>query len=52
MTDIELTRVAKNKRIADYFDKPKYSKALETLDDKGFEDAFQYTVVGKETTKT
>ena len=45
-TDIELARTAKNKLIRDYIDKTKYSKACETLDE-GFEDAFQYTVVGK-----
>ncbi|WP_344914204.1 IS256 family transposase, partial [Amphibacillus indicireducens] len=45
-TDIDLARTAKNQLIHDYMDKPKYSKACETLDE-GFEDAFQYTVVGK-----
>ena len=51
MTDIELARVAKNKLIDDYIDKAKYSKACETLDE-GFEDAFQYTIVGKGAPKT
>jgi len=45
-TDIELARTAKNKLIHDYADNPKYNKACETLDE-GFEDAFQYTVVGR-----
>src|SRR5699024_7751650 len=46
MTDIELARIAKNKLIDDYINKPKYNKACQTLDE-GFEDAFQYTIVGK-----
>src|SRR5699024_3805757 len=45
-TDIELAREAKNNLINHYIDQTKYTKACETLD-SGFEDAFQYTVVGK-----
>ena len=44
-TDIELARSAKNELINAYSDKKRYEKACETLDE-GFEDAFQYTVVG------
>ena len=44
-TDIELARTAKNALIAEYIDQVKYRKACETLDN-GFEDAFQYTVIG------
>jgi len=45
-TDIELARAAKNSLLEAYADQPKYQKACETLD-QGFEDAFQYTVVGQ-----
>lgn len=44
-TDINLAREAKNRLVGDYIDQPKYTKACETLDN-GFEDAFQYTVLG------
>ena len=43
--DINLAREAKNRLVGDYIDQPKYTKACETLDN-GFEDAFQYTVLG------
>jgi len=45
-TDIELARAAKNELINTYSDKKRYKYACQTLDE-GFEDAFQYTVVGK-----
>src|SRR5699024_11107856 len=45
-TDIELARSAKNELISAYSDEKKYEKACQTLDE-GFEDAFQYTVVGQ-----
>lgn len=44
-TDIELARTAKNVLVSEYSDQKKYSKACEILDN-GFEDAFQYTVIG------
>ncbi|MHA4926836.1 transposase, partial [Enterococcus faecium] len=44
-TDIELARTAKNALVGEYIDQSKYTKACETLDN-GFEDAFQYTVIG------
>jgi len=45
-SDIELARAAKNNLLEAYADKIKYQKACQKLDE-GFEDAFQYTVVGK-----
>lgn len=45
-SDIHLARKAKNVLIEEYADQVKYQKACRTLDE-GFEDAFQYTVVGK-----
>jgi len=44
-TDIELARTAKNQLLETYADKTAYKKACQKLDE-GFEDAFQYTVVG------
>ena len=44
-TDIGLARTAKNALVAEYIDQVKYRKTCETLDN-GFEDAFQYTVIG------
>src|SRR5699024_11956561 len=44
-TDIELARTAKNQLLETYADKTAYKKACKKLDE-GFEDAFQYTVVG------
>ena len=44
-TDIELARIAKNALVGEYIDQSKYTKACETLDN-GFEEAFQYTVIG------
>ena len=44
-TDIDLARETKNRLFGDYIDQTKYTKACETLDN-GFEDAFQYTVIG------
>lgn len=44
-TDINLAREAKNRLADEYIDQTKYTKACETLDN-GFEDAFQYTVLG------
>lgn len=44
-TDIEMARKAKNTLVNDYVEQPKYRKACEELDE-GFEDAFQYVVVG------
>ena len=44
-TDIELARTAKNALVGEYIYQPKYTKACEILDN-GFEDAFQYTVIG------
>lgn len=44
-TNIELARTAKNALIGEYIDQPNYTKACETSDN-GFEDAFQYTVIG------
>ena len=44
-TDINLAREAKNRLVEEYYDQKKYTKACETLDN-GFEDAFQYTVLG------
>ncbi len=40
-----LARTAKNALVGEYIDQPKYTKACEILDN-GFEDAFQYTVIG------
>ncbi|MFL2116470.1 IS256 family transposase [Marinilactibacillus psychrotolerans] len=45
-TDIHLARKAKNTLVEEYSDQVKYKKACRTLDE-GFEDAFQYTVIGK-----
>lgn len=45
MTDIDSAREAKNQIVARYSDQTSYSKACETLDN-GFEDAFQYAVIG------
>lgn len=45
-SDIHLARKAKNALIEEYADQVKYQKACRTLDE-GFEDAFQYTVLGK-----
>lgn len=45
-TDIELARSAKNELLDSYSHQKKYEKACSILDE-GFEDAFQYTVVGK-----
>ena len=44
-TDIELARTAKNALVGEYIDQSRYTKACETLDN-GFEEAFQYTVIG------
>ena len=44
-TNSELARTAKNALIDEYIDQSKYTKVCETLDN-GFEDAFQYTVIG------
>jgi len=45
-SDIQLARAAKNELLRTYADNKKYEKACQKLDE-GFEDAFQYTVVGK-----
>lgn len=45
-TDIELARTAKNKLVSSFTNKKRYEKACQILDE-GFEDAFQYTIVGK-----
>lgn len=45
LTDIDRARETKNQLIADFIDQSSYTKACETLD-SGFEDAFQYTVIG------
>lgn len=45
-TDIELARSAKNELVRTYDEYKRYQKACQILDE-GFEDAFQYTVVGK-----
>ncbi|WP_413526792.1 IS256 family transposase [Marinilactibacillus psychrotolerans] len=45
-SDIHLAHKAKNALIEEYADQVKYQKACRTLDE-GFEDAFQYTVLGK-----
>ena len=45
ITEIKLARTTKNALIDEYIDQPKYAKACETLYN-GFEDAFQYTVIG------
>ena len=45
-TDIGRARTAKNVLVSEYSDQKKYSKACEILDN-GFEDAFQYTVIGE-----
>lgn len=45
MTDIDSARDAKNRIVAGYIDQSKYTKACEVLDN-GFEDAFQYAVIG------
>ncbi|WP_099305920.1 IS256 family transposase [Bacillus sp. Marseille-P3800] len=45
-TDIQLARAAKQALLVEYAEKPKYRKACQALDE-GFEDAFQYTVVGQ-----
>ena len=44
-SDIELARAAKNNLLEAYADKTPYKNACQKLDE-GFEDAFQYTVVG------
>ena len=49
-TDIDLARAAKNRIVDDYIEQPKYKKACESLD-SGFEDAFQYTVIGNSYTR-
>jgi len=46
LTDIEMARKVKNTLVNDYIEQPKYRKACEKLDE-GFEDAFQYLVVGQ-----
>ncbi|MGX6980133.1 IS256 family transposase [Vagococcus elongatus] len=47
MTDIDSARDAKNRIVAGYSDQSKYTKVCETLDNgNGFEDAFQYAVIG------
>src|SRR5699024_5728385 len=45
-TNIDLVRTAKNALINEYIDQAKYTKACDILDN-GFEDAFQYTVIGQ-----
>ena len=45
-TDIHLARAAKNELLDTYANHKKYAKACQKLDE-GFEDAFQYTVIGK-----
>src|SRR5699024_4274351 len=45
-TDIELARTSKNELVSSFINKKRYEKACQILDE-GFEDAFQYTVVGK-----
>ncbi len=45
-SDIHLARKTENALIEEYADQVKYQKACRTLDE-GFEDAFQYTVLGK-----
>lgn len=45
-TDIDLARAAKNDLLETYSSSKKYAKACERLDE-GFEDAFQYTIIGK-----
>lgn len=45
-SDIKLARAAKDAVLDQYADQLKYSKACKVLDE-GFEDTFQYTVVGK-----
>lgn len=45
-TDIQLARSAKQALLMEYAEKPKYKKACQALDN-GFDDAFQYTVVGQ-----
>lgn len=45
LTDIKLARATKNAIIQNYFNQSRYQKACEALEN-GFEDAFQYTVVG------
>ena len=45
-TDIKLARSAKNELTSSFMDQKRYEKACQILDE-GFEDAFQYTVVGK-----
>lgn len=44
-SDIDLARAAKNNLLEAYAEKKTYQKACQKLDE-GFEDAFQYTVVG------
>lgn len=44
-SDIELARASKNNLLEAYADRTPYKKACQILDE-GFEDAFQYTVVG------
>lgn len=44
-SDIDLARAAKNNLLEAYVDKKTYQKACQKLDE-GFEDAFQYKVVG------
>lgn len=44
-TDIYRAREAKNQLITDFIDQSSYTKACDTLD-SGFEDAFQYTIIG------
>src|SRR5699024_4143084 len=45
-TDIKLAREAKNELIKSFMDQKRYEKPCQILDE-GFEDAFQYTVVGQ-----
>src|SRR5690625_6358562 len=45
-TDIEIARIAKNELIDKYSHNKRYEKACKILDE-GFEDAFQYTIVGQ-----
>lgn len=45
-TDIDLARAAKNDLLETYSSSKKYAKACERLDE-GFEDALQYTIIGK-----
>lgn len=46
LTDLETARKVKNILISNYIEQSSYHKSCDKLDE-GFEDAFQYTVVGK-----